>query len=225
MYSSLLLDPYQYKVAHMSPYTPFRSRRWIHHFFLIRYIENIWWFFMKSSWGIKIIIAAIICIILGLFSPWIEIDANSSIGAFSLLCGGIGWWVSILLIILLIHLVSYDFTQKIQKTWHMNFGSEYIYIRFGGIIMLMTIIVSICLMGAASTISVSSNIRMTTGMSGLVLTLLGGLLLVVGGTIVRKSEEKQSYKHVFVQGVENEDHDSYKKILWETSEENMKLPI
>ncbi len=85
---------------------------------------------MKSSWGIKIIIAGIACIILGLFSPWIEIDANSSIGAFSLLCGGIGWWVSILLIILLIHLVSYDFTQKIQKTWHMNFGSEHIYIRF-----------------------------------------------------------------------------------------------
>ena len=80
-------------------------------------------------------------------------------------------------------------------------------------------------MGAASTISVSSNTRMTTGMSGLVLTLLGGLLLVVGGIIVRKTEEKQSYKHVFVQGVENEDHDSYKKILWETSEENMKLPI
>ena len=168
---------------------------------------------MKSSWGIKIIIAAIICIILGLFSPWIEIDANSSIGAFSLLCGGIGWWVSILLIILLIHLVSYDFAQKIQKTWRMNLDSEHIYIRFGGLIMLMTIIVSICLMGAASTISVSSNIRMTTGMSGLVLTLLGGLLLVVGGIIVRKTEEKQSYKHGFVQGVENEDHDSYKKIL------------
>ncbi len=54
----------------------------------------------------------------------------------------------------------------------MNFGSEYIYVRFGSIIILMTMIVSICLMGAASTISVSSNIRMTTGMSGLVLTLL-----------------------------------------------------
>ncbi len=95
----------------------------------------------------------------------------------------------------------------------MNFGSQYIYVRFGGIIILMTMIVSICLMGAASTISASSNIRMTTGMSGLVLTLLGGFLLVVGGIIVRKTEEKQSYKHVFVQGVENEDHDSYKKIL------------
>ena len=116
-----------------------------------------------------------------------------------------------LLVILLIHLVSYDFTQKMQKTWHMNFGSEYIYMRFWSLIILMTIIVSICLMWAASTISVSSNIRMTTGMSGLVLTLLWGLLLVVGGVIVRKTEEKQSYKHVFVQGVENEDHDSYKK--------------
>lgn len=54
---------------------------------------------------------------------------------------------------------------------------------------------------------------MTTEMSGLVLTLLGGLLLCVGGIIVRRTEEKQAYKHVFVQGVENEDHESYKKIL------------
>lgn len=87
----------------------------------------------------------------------------------------------------------------------------------------MTIIVSICLLGAAR--SINSEIRMTTEMSGLVLTLLGGLLLFVGGIIVRRTEEKQSYKHVFVQGVENEDHESYKKILGDTEEENMKLPI
>lgn len=66
-------------------------------------------------------------------------------------------------------------------------------------------------MGAAR--SINSDIRMTTEMSGLVLTLLGGLLLCVGGIIVRRTEEKQAYKHVFVQGVENEDHESYKKIL------------
>lgn len=66
---------------------------------------------------------------------------------------------------------------------------------------------------------------MTTEMSGLVLTLLGWLLLFIGGIIVRRTELKQSYKHVFVQGVENEDHESYKKILWDTEEENMKLPI
>ncbi len=77
--------------------------------------------------------------------------------------------------------------------------------------MMMTLIVTICLMGAAA--SINSEIRMTTQMSGLVLTLLGGLLIFVGGITVRRLEEKQSYKHVFVQGVENEDHDSYKKIL------------
>jgi hypothetical protein len=66
---------------------------------------------------------------------------------------------------------------------------------------------------------------MTTDISGLVLTLLGGIFLVLGWLVVRKTEEKEAYKHVFVQGVENEDHDSYKKILWETEEGNMKLPI
>jgi hypothetical protein len=118
-----------------------------------------------------------VCIIMGLFSPWIEIGTVTSIGAFSLLCGGIGWWVSILLAILLMHIISYDVTQKLQKTWHMNFGSDHIYVRFGGIIILMTLIVTLCLTGAAR--SINSDIRMTTQMSGLVLTLLGGMLLVV----------------------------------------------
>ncbi len=54
---------------------------------------------------------------------------------------------------------------------------------------------------------------------------MGGLLLVLGGIVVRKKEQKDAYKHVFVQGVENEDTDSYKKILGETEEGNMKLPI
>lgn len=207
----------------MSPYKPFRTRRGIHHFLPVRILENIWFFFMKSSWGLKIVLLGIVCVTMGLFSPWIEIGQTSSIGAFSLLCGWIGWWLSILLVILVIRIISYDLTQKIQKSWNINFGSEHLFFRFGGLIMLMTIIVSICLTGAAR--SINSEIRMTTELSGLVLTLLWGLLLCVGGVIVRRTEEKQSYKHVFVQGVENEDHEHYKKILGDTEEWNMKLPI
>lgn len=47
---------------------------------------------------------------------------------------------------------------------------------------------------------------------------MGGILLCIGGVVVRRKEEKEAYKHVFVQGVENEDTDSYKKILGETEE-------
>lgn len=207
----------------MSPYKPFRTRRGIHHFLPVRILENIWFFFMKSSWGLKVVILWIVCITLWLFSPWIEIGPTSSIGAFSLLCGGIGWWLSILLVVLVVRIISYDLTQKIQKSWHIHLGSEHLFVRLGWLVMLMTIIVSICLTGAAR--SINSDIRMTTEISGLVLTLLGGLLVCVGGIIVRRTEEKQSYKHVFVQGVENEDHEHYKKILWDTEEWNMKLPI
>lgn len=76
---------------------------------------------------------------------------------------------------------------------------------------MMTLIISISLTGAARTIN--GDISMTTDISGLVLTLLGGIFLVIGGIVVRKTEEKEAYKHVFVQGIENEDHESYKKIL------------
>lgn len=78
---------------------------------------------------------------------------------------------------IIIHMVSYDLTQKIQKSWGISFSSEHLYVRFGGVIILMTIIVSICLTGAAR--SINSDIAMTTEISGLVLTLLGGLLLCV----------------------------------------------
>ena len=105
----------------------------------------------------------------------------------------------------------------------MSLDPRHIYVRIGGMIIMMTIIVSISLTGAARTIN--GDISMTTDVSGLVLTLLGGIFLVLGWLVVRKTEEKEAYKHVFVQGIENEDHDSYKKILGETEDENMKLPI
>ncbi len=73
---------------------------------------------------------------------------------------------------------------------------------------------------------INSDITMTTGVSGLVLTILGGLFLIIGGAFIRRAEEKQGYKHVFVHGVEEDDRESYKKILGEESDdENMKLPI
>ena len=82
------------------------------------------------------------------------------------------------MIVLSIHLFSYDFSQKIQKNWHVSMNPQHLYIRIGSIIILMTTIVSISLTGAARTIN--GDISMTTDISGLVLTLLGGLLLVIG---------------------------------------------
>lgn len=107
----------------------------------------------------------------------------------------------------------------------MNFGSDHIYVRFGALIIVITMIVSICLIGAAR--SINSEIHLTTHTSGLVFMIMGGIFLCLGGVVVRRMESKNSYKHVFVQGIENnEDQDSYKKILGDSSdEENMKLPI
>jgi hypothetical protein len=178
MHSSLLFQPYQYKFAHMSPYTPFRTRRGIHHFLPVRILENLWFFFSKSSWGMKIVLVGVLCILFGLFFPWIQIGETTHLGAFSLLCGGIGWWIALLLIVLFIHLFSYDFSQKVQKNLHMSLDPRHIYVRIGGMIIMMTIIVSISLTGAARTIN--GDISMTTDISGLVLTLLGGIFLVLG---------------------------------------------
>lgn len=200
----------------MSPYTPFRSRRGIHHFLPVRIFMNIWFFFSKSSWGMKIVIMGIVSIFAGLFFPWIQIGDTTRLGPFSLLCGGIGWWISILLAFILVHLFSYDVSRKIQKIWHISLDPKSLYFRIGGIIILMTVIVSITLTGAART--VNQDISMTLDASGLVMTLMGGILLCIGGVVVRRKEEKEAYKHVFVQGVENEDTDSYKKILGETEE-------
>jgi membrane protein implicated in regulation of membrane protease activity len=87
----------------------------------------------------------------------------------------------------------------------------------------MTAIVSVTLMGAASIIN--SELHLTTQLSGMVFTYVGAILMSLGWYIIQRTESKQAYKHVFVQWIETEDHDSYKKILGETDEENMKLPI
>lgn len=123
-------------------------------------------------------------------------------------------------------LFSYDYTEKIKKIGGMNLDPKFFYARIGVVIILMNVIISTTLMGAARSINPDINIQLTTQMSGMVFTYVWAILLCVGGAIIRRTEEKQSYKHVFVQGVETgEDHDSYKKILGESDEENMKLPI
>lgn len=195
----------------MSPYKPFRTRRGIHHFFPIRILEAIWVFFIRSSWGIKIVLSGMVCIFLGLFFPWVEIGTTDSLGAFSLLCGGIGWWTSLMMILALIVLFSYDYTEKIKKSWGVSLDPKYFYFRIGAVVFLMTAIVSVTLTGAAR--SLNGDIHLTTQLSGMVFTYVGAILILVGGYVIRRTEEKQSYKHVFVQGVETEDHDSYKKIL------------
>jgi len=164
----------------------------------------------------KIVITGVVSVFAGLFFPWIQIGETTHLGAFSLLCGGVGWWISILMIGILIHFFSYDMSQKIQKSWHINLDPRILFVRVGSIIVLMTLIVSISLTGAART--VNQDISMTIDVSGLVFTLMGAILLILGGIVVRRKEEKDAYKHVFVQGVENEDTDSYKKILGETEE-------
>jgi len=159
----------------------------------------------------KIVLTGVVSIIAGLSFPWIQIGETTSMGAFSLLCGGVGWWISFLMLGVLIQLFSYDMSHKIQKSWHINLDPKVLYVRVGSLIVIMTLIVSISLTGAART--VNQDISMTLDISGLVLTLMGAILLSLGGVVVRRKEEKDAYKHVFVQGVENEDTDSYKKIL------------
>ncbi|MCB9807093.1 hypothetical protein H6768_04375 [Candidatus Peribacteria bacterium] len=111
----------------------------------------------------KIVLVGAVSVFAGLFFPWIQIGETTHLGAFSLLCGGIGWWISILMIILCIHLFSYDFSQKVQKSWHVNLDPKHLYFRLGALIILMTIIVSITLTGAART--VNGDISMTTDVS------------------------------------------------------------
>ncbi len=128
-----------------------------------------------------------------------------------------------MMILALVVLFSYDYTEKMKKSWWVSLDPKYLYFRIGIVIFLMTAIVSVTLTGAAS--QLNGDIHLTTQLSGMVFTYVGAILVAVGGYVIRRTEEKQSYKHVFVQGVETEDHDSYKKILGETDDENMKLPI
>lgn len=210
----------------MSPYSLFRSNRGIHHFYPILVIENTWKFFSRATGGMKIVLIGTICVILGLFFPWFQVVDNNlgsdNYGPFSLICGGVGWWISLFLVVLIIQIFSYDFSQKIQKNWNFSIDQKNFFSRMGWLILLLSIIICTSLTGAARTIG---KVSMVEDFSWLVLTIIGGLLIYIGGIIIKKTEEKISYKSVFIQGVENEHHENYKKILGESQEGNMKLPI
>jgi hypothetical protein len=94
-----------------------------------------------------------------------------------------------------------------------------VYVRSGFLVILLTIVVNLTFIGSAR-----FGPEITT-LSGVIMTLLGGICLAVGGKLVQRAEEKQSYKHIFVQGVEHDEDQAYKKILGNDEEENMKLPV
>lgn len=96
---------------------------------------------------------------------------------------------------------------------------RFLYVRSWFLIIIFTIIVNLTFVGSAR---VWAEI---TPLSGSIMTLLGGICLAVGGKLVQRAEEKQSYKHIFVQGVEHDEDMVYKKILWNDEEDNMKLPL
>ena len=82
------------------------------------------------------------------------------------------------MIVLFIHFFSYDFSQKVQKNLNVSLDPRHIYVRIGSVIVLMTIIISISLTGAARTIN--GDISMTTDISGLAVTPVSGNFLVLG---------------------------------------------
>lgn len=132
--------------------------------------------------------------------------------------------MSAILIAVLITLFSYDLHEKTKKHFGIVLDPRFIYARSGFLVTLLTIVVSLTFIGSAGTLG--TEIRMNTHLSGMVMTLLGGICLMVGGKLVRLAEDKQSYKHIFVQGVEHDEDDAYKKILGgNDDEDNMKLPL
>jgi Na+-translocating ferredoxin:NAD+ oxidoreductase RnfA subunit len=127
--------------------------------------------------------------------------------------------MSVILIAVLITLFSYDLHDKTKKHFGIVLDPRFIYVRSGSLVILLTIVVNLTFIGSAR---FGPEIQT---LSGVIMTLIGGICLVVGGKLVQIQEEKQSYKHIFVQGVEHDEDAAYKKILGNDTEDNMKLPV
>ncbi len=148
------------------------------------------------------------CVGIGLVLPWAHIATTlENKNAFSFVSGGAGWVISIILIAVLITLFSYDLHEKTKKHFGIVLDPRFVYARSGFLITLLTLVVSLTFIGAAS-----MGVEIST-LSGVIMTLLGGICLMVGGKLVQIAEEKQSYKHIFVQGIEHDEDNAYKKIL------------
>jgi hypothetical protein len=189
----------------MSSY--FRSRRGIHHMMIMRVLDRVWNFFWHSTLSLKLVFLGAVCVVIGLVMPWATVSTASPIYAFSFAAGGVGWIMSIILIAVLITLFSYDLHEKTKKHFGIVLDPRFIYLRSGFLIVLLTLVVNLTFIGSAR-----FGPEITT-LAGVIMTLIGGICLTVGGKLVQKAEEKQSYKHIFVQGVEHDEDAAYKKIL------------
>ncbi len=147
------------------------------------------------------------CSTIGIILPWASIATPLTIYAFSFVAGGVGWIIALILIGIFITLFSYDLHEKTKKHFGIILDPKFLYVRSGFLIILLTIVVNLTFVGSAR---VGAEI---TALSGSIMTLLGGICLAVGGKLVQIAEEKQSYKHIFVQGVEHDEDLAYKKIL------------
>jgi len=186
----------------------------------MRVLDRVWNFFWHSSLSLKLVFLGAICVAIGLVLPWASIATPlTSINAFSFISGGVGWVIAVILVGVFITLFSYDLHEKTKKHFGIVLDPKFIYARSGFLIILLTVVVSLTFVGSAR---VGAEI---TTLSGVIMTLLGGICLAVGGKLVHIAEEKQSYKHIFVQGVEHDEDIAYKKILGNDEEDNMKLPV
>ncbi len=187
---------------------------------IMRILDRVWNFFWHSSLSLKLVFLWAVCITIGLVLPWAQIATPLTfIRAFSFVAGGVGWVIGAILVAIFITLFSYDLHEKTKKHFGIVLDPRFIYLRGGFLIVLVTIIVSLTFVGSAR---VGAEI---IPLSGIVMTLLWGICVAVGGKLVQIAEEKQSYKHIFVQGVEHDEDIAYKKILGNDEEENMKLPV
>jgi len=170
----------------------------MHHVMIIRFFHRLWNFFWHSSIGLKLVFLGAICVASGLILPWASIPSQqSNISAFTFLAGGVGWIMSVILIGILITLFSYDLHEKTKKHFGIVLDPRFVYTQSGFLITLLTVVVSLTFIGSARNLGIDT--QMNTYLSGMVMSLLGGICLMVGGKLVRVSEEKQSYKHIFVQ--------------------------
>lgn len=201
----------------------FRPRRGIHHMMIVRIFDRLWSFFWRSSLSLKLVFLWALCATIGLILPWATLSTSLRISAFSFLAWWIGWILSVLLIAVYITLFSYDLHEKTKKHFGIVLDPRFIYARSGFLIIVLTTMISLTFVGSAGILG--TEVQMNTYLSGMVMTLIGGICLLVGGKLVQRAEEKESYKHIFVQWVEHDEDIAYKKILGNDEEDNMKLPV
>lgn len=198
-----------------------------------RLYQNLFIGFIRSSVSRKILYVSLVFGIFFLFTPWVSLQVEGSdpefYNAFSMICGGVGYFICLLFFAMFFVLGYAADREKIHAKMSHIISEHTIILCTGAIMFSLSLIIFTSLLGY-STLT-TGNLHINTKTSGIVFEILVSILILFSGLLAFKEKGTLAKKRVYIENASSETAhmQQYDAILgkqdYDDDVNNMKLPI